>query len=110
MHELFPVGESDLTAAVITAARGLPGVMTTVLLRIGDPETTVMASCLTIHGDTAETHVLIVLRELDGRGAAVRPDDAHDATSPAVAGVDAASIADGVAPAPHESTADTDGA
>src|SRR5690606_10858357 len=79
MHELFPVGESDLTAAVITAARGLPGVMTTVLLRVGEPEAAVMASCLTIHGDTPETHVLIVLREVEGRSAAPGVDEPPNA-------------------------------
>lgn len=76
MHELFPVGESDLTAAVTTAARGLPGVMTTVLLRLGDPEVAVMASCLTIHGDATEAHVLIVLREVDDQGGAAGGQDA----------------------------------
>lgn len=64
VHEVFPVGESDLTAAVIAAARGLPGVATTVLLRLGADARAVMASCLAIPGEPSDPHVLVVLREL----------------------------------------------
>lgn len=64
VHEVFPVGESDLTAAIISAARGLPGVATTVLLRVGRDSRAVMASCLAVAGDPADSDVLVVLREL----------------------------------------------
>lgn len=65
VHEVFPVGESDLLAAIISARRGLPGVATTVLIRVGSDDSAVMASCLATPGEAADTDVLVVLREVD---------------------------------------------
>lgn len=65
VHEVFPVGESDLMAAIISARRGLPGVSTSVLLRIGSDGRAVMASCLATPGEAVDTDVLVVLREVD---------------------------------------------
>ncbi|HLV26816.1 MAG TPA: ATP-binding protein [Gemmatimonadales bacterium] len=69
VHEVFPVGESDLMAAIISARRGLPGVSTSVLLRVGTDGRAVMASCLATPGETVDTDVLVVLREVDAPAA-----------------------------------------
>ncbi len=79
VHDTFPVEDCDLTAAVIAAARGLPGVSTTVLVRCGDAGRSAMASCLPIPDAPTEPHVLVVLRELRGADGPSGTDAARDA-------------------------------
>ncbi len=79
VHDTFPVEECDLTAAVIAAARGLPGVPTTVLVQCGQPGRSAMASCLPIPDAPTEPHVLVVLRELREDDGPSGTDAARDA-------------------------------